>query len=1244
MRNSRTAGFIVAALCAGCGNASPAWESSDNDASSPPISTSHADPVVAMLRLLNRDVGNAQFVRKSHGFQAQHVRGDVLVAWPSHANEAFRVADGRSPVAIEVRLREAGAAEAQAAGGLLLYRDALPGAHLLFGQVQDGTEDFVVYPREPETQRITYEVAPRASVAGLRLVADTLEFLDKDGTPRLRMAAPYLLDSTGTRFDAAVSVHGCAFDSDPRAPWGRDVVAPGAERCEVVIDWSEARPLYPAVLDPAWTTTGAMTVQRWHHQAVRLQNGRVLVAGGWIEQSTVHQSAELYDPTTSTFASTGKMVSRRAEHRASLLADGRVLLSGGINAMMTTLSTSEVYNPSTGSWTSGGAMNTARRGQTQTTLAGGEVLVTGGENAGPLSSAERYDPVTNTWTVAPAMTSVRAWQTATLLNDGRVLVAGGRNETSVVDTAELYARSPEGWSAAPPMNALRVDHSATLMADGKVMVAGGDGTAVVAKTEMFNPATNAWLASPDLNTPRRFHGASLLPDGRVLVSGTYFGGLLATAELFNPTQNAWSATASLKTARIHHTSTVLENGTVLVTGGRGATGTLSSAELFDVNYCQSAADCLSGNCADSYCCDTPCNGACDRCDLAGSKGKCTPVVDGTLGSPSCAPYLCDGFQGTCPSSCASSADCVTGNLCKSGVCIPKGSLGAICASNDECTSLNCVDNFCCNLPCSGPCDTCAAALGASADGFCTPITGPGTPTCAPYVCAGGTANCSTSCSIDADCASDAFCNSQGKCVLKLDNGASCTGVNQCMSGACVDGICCAGACDAPCDVCDAAGHLGECIVAPKGTSCGANACDGVSTSCPLGCSANADCSNTHYCVSGQCVPRLVNGFGCAGADECSSGHCVDGVCCDSDCLGPCTACSVSMGAVVNGTCQIVAGTGAPSCTPYVCGGNAAECPTSCAIDSQCASGFMCNGGECVPKALDGSACNTAEHCQSGFCVDGFCCDKECASPCDVCSATLGASMNGVCSPVNGAGMPACSPYVCDGVHGGCPTTCASDVNCATGYQCAESICVPAGSNGTACSTDNQCQSGHCVAGVCCKDDMSCGPSDGGSDAVADSQASLDGEVGAEAGLDAAAETGADGGEDAGSEGGALADAPSPDATAEAGTDAEPADAAPEAAPEKDSASVEDASAGWDALSEAATDGSTNPGDEVGPPEESGCGCRTAPARTPWSVGTLVAAAAVSLLSRRRRPRGKHLVASNPLATEATSLKSLPVLE
>ncbi len=176
-----------------------------------------------------------------------------------------------------------------------------------------------------------------------------------------------------------------------------------------------------------------------------------------------------------------------------------------------------------------------------------------------------------------------------------------------------------------------------------------------------------------------------------------------------------------------------------------------------------------------------------------------------------------------------------------------------------------------------------------------------------------------------------------------------------------------------------------------------------------------------------------------------------------------------------------------------------------------------------------TACTNATLCQSGFCVDGVCCDLACTGPCTACTtAKKGAGANGVCGPIlasndpdnecatqaastcgttgtcdgagacqrytagtvcaqascaanpstqnnpdtcNGSGTcvdnatQSCGNYLCSGTA--CLTTCVSNAECASTAYCSAPTCLAKKLDGLACAAANQCLSGNCVDGVCC---------------------------------------------------------------------------------------------------------------------------------------------------------------------------------
>lgn len=341
------------------------------------------------------------------------------------------------------------------------------------------------------------------------------------------------------------------------------------------------------VYDPAIgasTLTGNMLECRFGHTATLLPTGQVLVVGGVnsmylsnhrllspsmrYTDYRVLSSAELHDPSTSTFTGTGGMAIGRLGHTATLLPDGKVLVAGGSYYLA-----AEVYDPSTGTFSFAGNMTTLRYYHTATLLSNGKVLLAGG-GAGGSRSAELYDPSTGEFSSTGSMLTPRAYHTATLLKDGRVLVTGGVQDFIFeFPTAELYDPSTGEFAPTGAMIASRDGHQATLLPDGRVLITGGLDT---------------YGRFPELASPLSGGEAGIMApgvDSRVLAPMN-LSGVLASTEFYDPSANSFAIPGRMNHNRSSHTATLLMDGRVLIVGGfRGLSGShramlLKSTEFY----------------------------------------------------------------------------------------------------------------------------------------------------------------------------------------------------------------------------------------------------------------------------------------------------------------------------------------------------------------------------------------------------------------------------------------------------------------------------------------------------------------------------------------------------------------------------------------------------------------------------------------------------------------------------------------
>ncbi len=394
--------------------------------------------------------------------------------------------------------------------------------------------------------------------------------------------------------------------------------------------------------------------------------------------------------------------------------------------------------------------------------------------------------------------------------------------------------------------------------------------------------------------------------------------------------------------------------------GAFCSGTTCTTDLPAGGACTRAAQCASGFCVDSVCCDKACGGGCEACSAAkkgkGTDGTCEPVVAGSDPRDSC------------------TADAAYPTSCKAdGMCDGAGACRVNAVSGTPCGASTCAAGVVSGKTCNG-------AGGCDA----TPKS------CGDYTCA-DTSVCRASCTADTDCAATAYCTAASTCAPKNKPGTACTAGKECEGGNCVDGVCCDKACDGQCEACDVAGALGTCkpvtgkvhgtkrpACADDGNGC-AGACDGTSviaclypdakTSCGAGCASNklSVCDGKGACgAAASCPDNLI----CADAKSCKAKctvkeDCVSGNVCDTAsgrCVPARSSCSTD-----NASSVPPEGAAKP-CGAYLCNRSTGDCYGSCTGSEQCAAGFACDEGKClpVPAVAEDGGCNAGGRPSSAF--------------------------------------------------------------------------------------------------------------------------------------------------------------------------------------------------------------------------------------------------------------------------------------
>ena len=332
---------------------------------------------------------------------------------------------------------------------------------------------------------------------------------------------------------------------------------------------------------------GKMTQPRYQHVATLLQNGKVLIAGGYAEPPTkvedpspggtviyrpagVLITAEIFDPETGTSSPTGIMTVSRYADNGILLPDGRVLIMPRYGHIPI-----EMYNPDSGIFDALADVPYNATILTATLLQSGRVFVTSVEHMGV------FDLDARAFTSIFAMDDRRRLQTATLLKDGRVLIVGGIRggiEDGLVGRNLIYDPVSKSFSEAGDLQFDRVNHKAVLLQDGKVLIIGGHAGEgpFVHTAEMYDPETNSF--SPAGVSTIDPSAALLLPSGRVFLIHGVSGNIV----LYNPATLAFSPTGHSIGWRSFPTVTLLADGRVMVAGGsKDKEGSTNSGHTFE---------------------------------------------------------------------------------------------------------------------------------------------------------------------------------------------------------------------------------------------------------------------------------------------------------------------------------------------------------------------------------------------------------------------------------------------------------------------------------------------------------------------------------------------------------------------------------------------------------------------------------------------------------------------------------------
>jgi N-acetylneuraminic acid mutarotase len=248
--------------------------------------------------------------------------------------------------------------------------------------------------------------------------------------------------------------------------------------------------------DP-WQNSSPLTEPRLGYAYILLDNGTPFITGGFgNEANDARNTTEFMDTESLQWRQGPPMALARAYHTMTRLNDGRILVTGGytLNPMSNfrPTSTCEIYNPKTNQWSEAQRLISPRFRHTATLLKNGHVLVFGGTQAtDALSSGEIYNPDTNEW-IFEINSDERAFgHTANLLPNGNVIFIGGALNNlpnSTVLFSFLYDCNTNTIRKGPELPNPYLRHTTLTLGNGDIAIFPG--------TDWYNFTTgNANLTS-----------------------------------------------------------------------------------------------------------------------------------------------------------------------------------------------------------------------------------------------------------------------------------------------------------------------------------------------------------------------------------------------------------------------------------------------------------------------------------------------------------------------------------------------------------------------------------------------------------------------------------------------------------------------------------------------------------------------------------------------------------------------------
>ena len=220
-----------------------------------------------------------------------------------------------------------------------------------------------------------------------------------------------------------------------------------------------------------WTSGKPSPVSKMESAYARIDDKIYIIAGYGETGKRNKNSVEVYDAKTDTWNTSGVApLPVNVNHAAAVAYNGKIYLAGGFLDNKILSDKLFIYDPVENKWQEGKSMPTARAAATAQFI-DGILYVVGGTANKPLNNNEAYDPKTDTWKQLAPIPTARGGIAAAVVN-GNIYVFGGEAPDKTFNNNEKYDPKTNTWTEEPPMPTAR--HGLAAIAIGsKIYVIGG---------------------------------------------------------------------------------------------------------------------------------------------------------------------------------------------------------------------------------------------------------------------------------------------------------------------------------------------------------------------------------------------------------------------------------------------------------------------------------------------------------------------------------------------------------------------------------------------------------------------------------------------------------------------------------------------------------------------------------------------------------------------------------------------------